>query len=120
VSEKTGIDWSQAEKKLRLHSWYVCGWCEDAPGNVCDAHRCHGSTARGTRCKKAVSDENPMYCAQHQCSVRWVLDGEEITCTHPAAPQVLPDGRKVRICDQHREMLSGRDGVEATAFRKFG
>jgi hypothetical protein len=90
---------------MRLHSWYVCGWCEDAVDHVCGGHRCHGITAAGTRCKKPVSDDNPMYCKQHQCTVSWVLDGERIACTLPANPQALPDGRRLRVCDQHHQMM---------------
>lgn len=108
MSEHTDIDWTRAEQTLRLHSWYVCGWCEDAPGNVCDAHRCHAPTASGGRCRHAVADDNPMYCKQHQCSVNWVLGGETVTCTSPATKQELPDGRRARVCDQHLAILADR------------
>jgi hypothetical protein len=113
VHEYTATDWTQAEAELQRSDFRSCPDCqrlmyEPAEERVryCDVHRCAAITKAGTRCKNVVS-ENPMYCTSHACTADWTEAGgtKIVRCADSGTIRVIPDGRRVRVCDTHHQMM---------------
>jgi hypothetical protein len=102
------IDWNAAEADVRRSTHRHCPDCDASRGRYCDVHRCAAvSSSTGNRCKRGITaGDNPMYCASHACSARWVIDGtERVTCSSQGTMRDLPDGSRAMICDQHHALL---------------
>jgi hypothetical protein len=106
--ETSDIDWAAAEADVRRSTHRDCPDCDGARSKFCDVHRCAAvSSSTGKRCAHGVTaGGNPVYCASHACSARWVIDGKErVTCSSQGMLRDLPDGIRVRVCDQHHALL---------------
>lgn len=118
---ETDYNWTLAEQDLQADPWGAsCPSCNlarslvDRQGDVayCSVHRCSGRVRSGhhagERCRHHVSGENPAYCDKHGCVADWLADNgsARVRCANEGSMRDLPDGRRVRICDQHHQMMA--------------
>lgn len=121
------FNWLLAEQDLQRDEWgYDCPGCARAKRQVarqgdvayCDVHRCRGKVQSGhhagERCRHHVSGVNPLYCDKHGCGFGWAKGHDYLAgCANAGTMQAVPDGRRVRICGQHHQMMHDQSGQAA-------
>jgi hypothetical protein len=59
----------------------TCRECRPGIGGACNAHRCHATTRKGTRClSRATKDRGYTWCWAHGCSYRLATG---VLCMNP-------------------------------------
>jgi hypothetical protein len=119
---ETDFDWTLAEADIEQDAWGAdCAGCarerkvvRRGDNAYCSVHRCRGTAKTGhhagERCRHHVSGINPLHCYKHACVADWIFSdgsGESVRarCASEGSMQDIPDGRRVRICDDHHRKI---------------